>query len=347
MSTKTQDNLEKMILQSSLDSLPLMAVYKRLAALPVVSILGLKMKLGTEDMVQAYADELYDLLPGELMTQQPFITLEKDKESTISLNNFPSHIGAFADWPFDSTASGVTVIVGGTGSQKSELIATAIRPEITLRFGEPHEKFDTGPGVLHPVDINHVLSMIVVLAAAKIPTSLDSIRKLAYEIDGAAGSQGVIAKLFTALTDLNNFCSFLKVNVPISINPMVKGEEAIEHVYTNMAGAVSGAIYIDNGIIKDSLIRRKDRRSGIEPGDWIAQQNSSISIAKQEEIDPVRKSLSRKQTDIENSTGTKIKPDHEVDIEPLQPAIVPTNKDLDEGGFDDERNGSDIILLSD
>jgi hypothetical protein len=347
MSTTTQNELEQMILQSVLQNQPLMEIYQRLNSLPPVSVLGLKMQLGTMEEMVTYAEELFDLLPGELMSAQPFIKLEKDKDSTISLNNFPSHVGAFADWPFNATASGVTVIVGGTGSQKSELIATAIRPEITLRFGEPHEKFDTGSGVLHPVDINHVLSMIVVLASQRIPTSLDSIRKLAYEIDGAAGSQGVIAKLFTALTDLNNFCSFLKVNVPISINPMVKGEEAIQHVYTNMAGAVSGAIYIDSGIIKDSLIRRQDRRSGIEPNDWIAQQDSSITIAKEEDIDPVRKSLSRKQTEQEQEYGVKNKPDHDVDIEPLQPAVMPTNNDLDERGFDDERSGSNIILLSD
>jgi hypothetical protein len=324
--------LEQMIVQSEMNISELTTMVKRLIDLPPVALLGYRLVVHA-DKAEDYAKALFDLLPGELMAVEPFIELVADREVGQKLRHFPSSHGSFNNWPFSDGATGITVIVGGTGSAKSELMANGFKPAVTLRVSEPHEKFDSMGGAMHPVDLDDLMSTMVVLCSQRIPFGVDSFRKLAYELDGAAGSQGIIAKLYTAMTDLNNFCSFMDMNIPVILNPMVKGEEAEEHVYSNMAGSVSGALHLVNGVVVKSLIRRKDRRSPVESGDFIAQQKSTQLIGTDEKVDEPRISLSR---------ASKADTSIEVGLETVSPLIDPSNIDMDEdtGRYDEARSGT-------
>lgn len=336
--------LIKMTIQSELDVEALMAMVNRIRALGSVSVLGFDFQIEQEDKkIVEYARELFNLLPGELVSVAPFVDLQKDPIGLRKLRHFPSNHGSYTQWPFNDGATGVTVLVGGTGSSKSVLMTEGFTPDIILRVSEPHESFDMAGNVIHPVDLDDLFSTMIVLCSQRIAFGVDSFRKLAFELDGAAGSQGVIARLYTAMTDINNLCSFMDMNIPVVLNPMVKGLEAEEHVYSNMAGSVSGALLLVNGSVTKSLIRRDGRRSPIEPDDFIAKKASSMIKTNEEKLDADRTSISRAQ--VANNNNNKVP--ELVDIDGLTPHVAVGNYDMKEDeGFDEERSGSNITLMT-
>lgn len=196
-----------------------------------------------------------------------------------ALRNIPPLDGTFLNWPFIDVAAGSTMLIGGTGSGKSTLLAQGFSPDVIIRMAEPYESVDLDPKqmTMCASDIPSLVALVVGLSALNVSMGIDSIRKIAYEMDGAAGSQGLKATLFTTLTDFNNFCSLLYINVPVVLNPNSKDEAALYAAYEAAGGASAAVILIQEGKIVESMIRRAKSRSALLGTDPVAKSISKMS----------------------------------------------------------------------
>lgn len=194
-------------------------------------------------------------------------------------NNFPPIYGGVTDWPAKANSTGITVIVGGAGAGKTRLFAEQLQPQVILRIGEPYESTVEGNVEIESIsvpDVDTLLVFVIVLSSMGITYAIDSLREFAYNMEGAATARGLKAQLFTSLTSLNNFVSFLGFNAPVALNPM-GDDETIRYAYEAAAGSVAGAVLLKSGEIVESLIRRENERSPVASSDVIYPKPGYLS----------------------------------------------------------------------
>lgn len=164
------------------------------------------------------------------------------------------------NWPYPNHIAGVHAVVGGTGAGKSKFLQEKLRPDLTLRWGEPTEPVDAEPSSVQVTDMCEALSFALILASAGASVSIDSLRPMMFSIEGAAGPGGVSVGVYSALTDLNNICSMAGVTIAVNVNPMVDGaKEAL--VYNNIAASVAGMTTVVDGAVTATTVRSTKGRT--------------------------------------------------------------------------------------
>lgn len=157
------------------------------------------------------------------------------------------------------TLPGILAVLGGTSAGKSRYVADTIRPSITIRVGEPNEEYDRLPTSYSAASIVEALAAAMVFGLLGHIVAIDSLKKLASDIDGPAKSEGVIATMYSVLTDINNVYANLGLVVVVTINPLLSdaGENAM---YNGLAGSVTSAVHIRKQQVVASGYRTADGR---------------------------------------------------------------------------------------
>lgn len=202
------------------------------------------------------------LITPDIMTETKLTLFKK---MSFNMTAFPPLRGEASSWPVVGQFSGTLVILGGSGAGKSEFVNYSLRPDVIIRFGESYEIWDKESVVIAMPSLVHALETAFTLSWAGLDVVIDSIRFVAYNMGGAAGAKGIKSKLFTGLTNMNNFFALTEHVIPVVLNPLVDAE-IMKEVYSNSFGSASGAIMVENSAMSEGVIRSEEGRRGVNLG---------------------------------------------------------------------------------
>ncbi|AIK68703.1 hypothetical protein [Pseudomonas phage phiNN] len=163
------------------------------------------------------------------------------------------------NWPSAGIYSGVTALMGATGSSKSITLNDHLKPDILVRWGEVAEAYDELDTAVHISTLDELLIVCIGLGSLGFNVAVDSVRPLLFRLKGAASAGGIVAVFYSLLTDISNLFTQYDCSVVMVVNPMVDAEK-IEYVFGQVMASTVGAILCADGKIVKTMFRTNKGR---------------------------------------------------------------------------------------
>lgn len=147
---------------------------------------------------------------------------------------------------------GLTVISGATAAGKSDFIRHLSTVMNVQRYlsGEPYDSEEDRFAIpyFQNVDAAITAATFNFLATPDRPPLpvIDSFRRALFEMEGAAGTKGIIPRFFTTITDLNNALYHNGVTILAIINPMMRDKEYVAEFLSMLSAATQGYIEVQS-----------------------------------------------------------------------------------------------------
>ncbi len=248
-------------------------------------------------LIQARVDRLF-----HLDDDKSPITTEQNR----ALRMVPDYACGSGSWPVKDVLDGVSFILGGTASGKTEHIASKTDDlHVLVRFGEPSE-FIEHEHKVYASSIVEVIYTMLIAPSFGLHIAVDSFRPLMIGLRGAAGIQGSKPWTYLMATNINNLMAMIESHVMIAINPMVAISD-ISSIFEHFSASAAGAVHLADGQTVDLTYRLKDGRIKGSSGTVQIPNNDvvpkpSAEISKHLDIDDeVNRSM---QAFHENAVGT-------------------------------------------
>lgn len=211
-----------------------------------------------------------DIRPSVLLKDTAIFTKPKAKSADVESDVDVLDTGIYSvpglarkpvthRWPSEGIYSGVTALMGATGSGKSITLNEKLRPDVLIRWGEVAEAYDELDTAVHISTLDEMLIVCIGLGALGFNVAVDSVRPLLFRLKGAASAGGIVAVFYSLLTDISNLFTQYDCSVVMVVNPMVDAEK-IEYVFGQVMASTVGAILCADGNVSRTMFRTNKGR---------------------------------------------------------------------------------------